>query len=502
MTPFDWAIVALYVAAALGIGVYFAKRAAAGTVEFFVAGRSLPWYVAGTSMVASTFSSDTPLFVAGMVREQGVYANWLWWSGGIGTLVSVFFFAHLWRRTRAVTEIEFLSRRYDPGTAVDALRVFRALFDGVFINCVIMASVTLAMSKIIVVILELSAEPLFTMPVFGGVTPSALILVALGVAAVLYTSLSGLYGVVYTDLIQFALAMVGAFALAVIVYVDLSQGGGSEVATLRDSPGFRADTMNLLPEFGWDLKTATFFILISVGWWYGAPGGGFFLQRVLATRSERDAMLSLYWFGFCHYVLRSWPWIIVGLASLVYFPGLVDGEQAYPEMIQRFLPVGLKGIMVASLLAAFMSTLDTHMELGRILHCQRRLSALPVPAPLAQTLRCRRADQHVGVDRRGPDRFLPVDGHFDGLPVPGRTSDGQRLRHDRPLVLVADQRVVGDFVLADGRRDWEFNVVSAARFSRRRMVRGTHADHAGGDHAGLRCRDIAHVYRRTDAPYR
>ena len=364
MTPFDWAIVALYVAAALGIGVYFARRAVAGTAEFFVAGRSLPWYVAGTSMVATTFSSDTPLFVAGMVREQGVYANWLWWSGGIGTLVSVFFFAHLWRRTRAVTEIEFISRRYDPGATANALRVFRALFDGVFINCVVMASVTLAMSKIIVVILDLSLEPLFTMPVFGGVTPSALILAGLGVAAVLYTSLSGLYGVVYTDLIQFALAMVGSIALAAIVYVDLSQGGSGTVATLRESQGFRADTMNLLPEFGWDLKTATFFILISVGWWYGAPGGGYFLQRVLATRSERDAMLSLYWFGFCHYVLRSWPWIIVGLASLVYFPALVDGEQAYPEMVQRFLPVGLKGIMVASMLAAFMSTLDTHMNWG------------------------------------------------------------------------------------------------------------------------------------------
>ena len=364
MTLFDWTIVVLYVAAALGIGAFFARRAAAGTAEFFVAGRSLPWYVAGTSMVATTFSSDTPLFVAGMVREQGVYANWMWWSAGIGTLVSVFFFANLWRRTRAVTEIEFIARRYDPGRAADALRIFKALFDGVFINCIIMASVTLAMSKIIVVILELSPEPLFMLPVFGGVTPSGLILVALGVAAVLYTSLSGLYGVVYTDLIQFALAMVGAIGLAVIVYVDLSQGGASAVETLRQSPGFKPDTINLLPEFGWDLKTATFLILISVGWWSVAPGGGYYLQRVLATRTERDAMLSLYWFGFCHYVLRSWPWIVVGLASLVYFPALVDGEQAYPEMIRRFLPVGLKGIMVASMLAAFMSTLDTHINWG------------------------------------------------------------------------------------------------------------------------------------------
>ena len=363
MTSIDWTIVVLYVAAALGIGLYFARRAGAGTAEFFVAGRSLPWYVAGTSMVATTFSSDTPLFVAGIVRDQGIYANWIWWSGAIGTLVSVFFFANLWRRTRAMTEIEFIAQRYDAGAAADALRVFRALFDGVFVNCIIMASVTLAMSKIIVVILGLSATPLFDLPLLGDVTPAGLILVGLGLAAVLYTALSGLYGVVYTDLIQFVLAMIGAIALAIIVYVDLSGSGGA-VAALHSAPGFKSDTLNLLPEFGWDLKTITFLILITVGWWYAAPGAGFFLQRVLATRVERDAMLSLYWFGFCHFVLRSWPWIVVGLASLVYFPNLADGEQAYPEMIQRFLPVGLKGIMVASLLAAFMSTLDTHMNWG------------------------------------------------------------------------------------------------------------------------------------------
>ena len=363
MTSIDWGIVVGYVAVALGVGLYFAKRAASGAAEFFVAGRSLPWYVAGTSMVATTFSSDTPLFVVGIVREQGVYANWIWWSAAIGTLVSVFFFANLWRRTRAMTEIEFISRRYDPGPPADALRVFRAVFDGVFVNCIIMASVTLAMSKIVVVILDLSPEALFTVPLLGEVTPAGLILVGLGLAAVLYTSLSGLYGVVYTDLIQFVLAMIGAIALAVIVYVDLSRSGGA-MAALQAAPGFKPDTLNLLPEFGWDLKTATFFILITVGWWYQAPGAGYFLQRVLATRVERDAVLSLYWFAFCHYVLRSWPWIVVGLASLVYFPALADGEQGYPEMIQGFLPVGLKGIMVASLLAAFMSTLDTHMNWG------------------------------------------------------------------------------------------------------------------------------------------
>ena len=363
MALIDWIIVVLYVFTAVGIGLMFTKKAGESTADFFVAGRSLPWYIAGTSMVATTFSSDTPLFVAGAVREQGIYANWIWWVAVIGVLVSVFFFASLWRRSEALTEIELVSQRYDKSRATDALRIFKALFDGVFINCIIIASVTLAMSKIIVVILGLSPEPLFNVPLFGGVTSTAFILLVLATAAVSYTALSGLYGVVYTDLIQFALAIIGAIALAVIVYVDLLDKGGI-VAALQATPGFKPDTLKMIPEFNWDLKTATFVILATIGWWNFAPGNGYFLQRTLAAHTERDAMLGLYWFAFCHLVLRSWPWIVVGVASLVYFPVMQDAEQAYPKMIHAFLPVGLKGVMVASLLAAFMSTLDTQLNWG------------------------------------------------------------------------------------------------------------------------------------------
>ena len=363
MTWFDWSIVGLYVGAALLIGFYFVKRAAASTTDFFVAGRSLPWYIAGTSMVATTFSSDTPLWVAGAVREEGIYAVWIMWAGVLGTLATVFFFARLWRRLEVLTEIEFISRRYDASRAMHGLRMFKALFDGLFVNCVIMASVTLAMSKILAVILGLSRETLFLLPLLGPVTPDLALLALLGFSALLYTILSGLYGVVYTDLIQFTLAMVGAIALAVIVWLDLSAKGGV-LLQLQTVPGFRLEQLNMFPEFGWDLETATFFILVTVSWLFLAPGTGFYLQRVFATRSEKDAMLSIYWYCFCNYVLRSWPWIIVGVASLVYFPALTDAEQAYPEMIDAFLPIGLKGIMVASLLAAFMSTLDTHMNWG------------------------------------------------------------------------------------------------------------------------------------------
>ena len=363
MSTIDWSIVAGYVAVALVIGFRFAKRASASSDEFFLAGRSLPWFIAGTSMVATTFSSDTPLWMAGAVRADGISAAWILWANILGTLATVFYFARLWRRSEALTEVEFVVQRYDPTKVTHALRIFKAVFDGVFVNCIIMASVTLAMSKILTVVLGLSQEPLFVLPVLGGITPGAAILALLGIAAVLYTMLSGLYGVVYTDLVQFGLAMIGAFALAIIVYVDLEPGGGF-LAQLKQAPNFDMLTLDLFPAFGYNLPTATFLILMTVGWLFLAPGTGFYLQRVLATRSEKDAMLSLYWYCFCHYILRSWPWIVVGIASIIYFPGLADAEMAYPSMLNELLPAGLRGVMVASLLAAFMSTLDTHLNWG------------------------------------------------------------------------------------------------------------------------------------------
>lgn len=363
MTGIDWAIVALFVLAAAGIGMAFARKASRSAEDFFVAGRSLPWFIAGTSMVASGFSSDTPLFVAGLVREQGIYANWFWWVGVLGVLVSVFFFARLWHRSGALTEIELLAIRYAPGRATDLLRMLKAAFDGVFVNCIIIASVTLAMSKIIVAILGLPDAPILTLPLLGNITTTGIILAGLAAIAVVYTTLSGLYGVVYTDLIQFALAMLGSIALAAIAYADLSASGGF-VSALRAAPGFSPETVRFFPPFERNLETVSFVIFLLIGWWNYAPGTGYFLQRTLAARSERDAMLALYWFGFCHLAIRSWPWIIVGLASLIYFPNIADAESAYPRMIDSLLPAGLKGIMIASLLAAFMSTLDTHLNWG------------------------------------------------------------------------------------------------------------------------------------------
>lgn len=365
MAALDWFIVGAMIVSSLVVGLWFAKRANTGAEGYFVAGRSLGWFLAGTSMVATTFSSDTPLFVSGMVRQEGIYANWVWWSAAPAALATTFFFAKLWRRSEAVTELEFIAQRYPQSWGVHTLRILRALADGGFQNAVIMASVTLAASKILVTVLGLSAEPAIVLPIIGPVTPALLVLVTLGIVAITYTAISGLYGVIYTDVLQFAFAMVGAVILAIIVWVDLARDPGGALAKIEAASGANPYTLALVPDLTRpDLPTLTFFILICVSWIGSAPGGGHFVQRMLAARTERDAMLSMYWYAFANYVLRSWPWIAVGLASLVYLPTLQDHESAYPHMISMFLPAGLKGVMVASLMAAFMSTLTSQMNWG------------------------------------------------------------------------------------------------------------------------------------------
>ncbi len=360
----DWGVVGAYVAIALAIGAAFTKKASASKEDYFLAGRTLGWFVAGTSIVATTFSADTPVFVAGMSRSTGIHYNWFWWSGLIGQVATVFFFARLWRRSGVLTDIEFLIKRYDKGPQTHILRVFKVLFEGVFMNCCIMASVTLAMAKIFTVILGLSDDPLFTLPVLGNVTSTGLLLCVLGSTAVIYSALSGLYGVVYTDLVQFGLAMVGSILLAVIVYANISGGAGLH-ANLESAPEFREALLSFVPSFkGFDWAAFTFLVFISVAWWSAVPGSGYGVQRMLACKSEKDSFLAFLWYNICHYLIRPWPWIIVGVCSLYYFPHLEDSEAAFPSMIAHFLPVGLKGVMVASLLAAFMSTIDTHLNWG------------------------------------------------------------------------------------------------------------------------------------------
>lgn len=364
MANLDWAILCAYLLSAVFIGICFTRRAGRSPADFFVAGRSLPWFIAGTSIVATTFSSDTPLVVSGISRQSGIHGHWFWLSLATGQIATVFFFARLWRRTEAMTDIEFIAKRYAPSRATSVLRVFKVLFDGVLINCIVMGSVTLAMTKIVNALLGLGDAAILDIPVFGEVSSATVVLLILAGTALLYSALSGLYGVVYTDLLQFALAMSGSVGLAVYVYVDAS-GDGGLLKKLAGAPHFKADFLNFFPDLSsFNLVTFTFLVYVFVTWWARAPGNGYYVQRLLAARSERDSVLAFLWFNICQYVIRPWPWIIVGLLSLYYLPDLEDPESSFPKMIDLFLPAGLKGIMVASLLAAFMSTIDTHLNWG------------------------------------------------------------------------------------------------------------------------------------------
>ncbi len=371
----DWCFIIGYCLAAFGIGVYFSKRASRNIGEFFVAGRNLPWWLAGTSIVATTFAADTPLAVSRLARGDGVYANWFWWSALMGGMLCVFFYARLWRRAGVITDVEFIELRYE-GKPASALRGLMAVYGGVLQNCIVMGWVILAMIKICGVLFDLESltdqlTHLTGVNLAWGklVVIAALMLIALG-----YTVLSGFWGVVMTDLVQFIMAMTGSLALAGIVLWKLGCPAGM-AAQIRAAPDFQPKIFHFVPDFSTATKLAiiTFVVQISIQWWGGGQGGGYLAQRLFATRSEKDSALAALWFNFAHYVLRPWPWIIVGLASMVYFGEAdlidpvthkVDLERAYPLMMIRFLPVGLRGLMVASMLAAFMSTMDTQLNWG------------------------------------------------------------------------------------------------------------------------------------------
>ena len=295
MAWIDWTIVGLYIASAIGIGAWFTRKASQGTSDFFVAGRSLGWFVAGTSIVATTFAADTPVFVSAMSRTDGIAANWFWWSVLIGQVATATIFARLWRRSEVITDVEFVQLRYGSGPITTVLRIFKSFFQGVGINCVIMAAVTLAMVKITTVLLGIDPQHTW------------IVLLVLGLVGLLYSAMSGLYGVVYTDIVQFSLAMVGSIGLAIIAYIDASSGDGL-MSKLTTATEFKPELLQFFPrydEISWPLFT--FIVYIMVLWWASAPGKGYSVQRLLATKSERDAKLAFLWYAFLHYVMRPWP---------------------------------------------------------------------------------------------------------------------------------------------------------------------------------------------------
>jgi solute:Na+ symporter, SSS family len=364
LSTLDWLVVGLYGIVTLTIGLSFSRRAGRGMQEFFLSGRQLPWWLLGTSMVATTFSTDTPNLVTDLVRTGGVRQNWLWWAFLLTGMLTVFFYAKLWRRSQVLTDMGFYELRY-AGRPAAFLRGFRALYLGVFFNVVIMASVTLAAIKIGGVLL--------------GVDKYTTVVVAAGITMI-YAASSGLWGVVVTDFLQFAIAIFGALAAAWFALQHPAVGG---LDGLLANPAL-AGKLSFLPDFT-DGRTAlmVFVIPIAVQWWStwypGAEpgGGGYIAQRMLAARDERHAAKATLWFNIAHYALRPWPWIIVALASLIVYPDLaaisarfphldpqiVRNDLGYPAMLV-FLPAGLLGLVVASLAAAYMSTISTHLNWG------------------------------------------------------------------------------------------------------------------------------------------
>ncbi|MBU4253910.1 MAG: Na+:solute symporter [Acidobacteria bacterium] len=360
----DWVFIIGFFILSLAIGLAVSRRAGKNASEFFLSGRNMPWWLLGVSMVATTFSSDTPNLVTDIVRQNGVSGNWVWWAFLLTGMLTVFVYAKLWRRSKVMTDLGFYELRYS-GKAAAFLRGFRALYLGVFFNVLIMAAVSLAMIKIGGVMLKL--------------TPVETLLIA-STITVAYSALGGLRGVLITDFFQFGIAMAGAVAAA-IVAVRLPQVGGLKALLTSDA---LATKLNLLPDFSDTGALLTLFILpLAVQWWSvwypGAEpgGGGYIAQRMLSAKSEKHATGATLLFNATHYALRPWPWIVVALCSLLVFPdleslraafphidpGVIRHDLAYPAML-TFLPRGLLGLVVASLMAAFMSTISTHLNWG------------------------------------------------------------------------------------------------------------------------------------------
>ena len=361
LTALDWIVIAAYFALNLAIGLYYARRARGSTTEFFLSGRNVPWWLAGTSMVATTFAADTPLVVTGMVARYGIAGNWLWWNMAASGMLTVFVYARLWRRAGVMTDVEFAELRYS-GKPAAFLRGFRALYLGIPINCIVMGWVNLAMLKILRVTLGLDAAG------------ALWVLVAMLAFTAFYTTLAGLWGVLVTDLVQFVLKMGMVLALAYyavratgglaaledkVRQLDAAAGGGSRLAFFPST------------DSAW-MPAITLFVYLGVSWWAswypGAEpgGGGYVAQRIFSAKNERHGLFATLWFNIAHYAMRPWPWILTALASLVLYPTLEDKESGYVRTLMdpNVFPPALRGIMLAAFCAAYMSTIGTQLNWG------------------------------------------------------------------------------------------------------------------------------------------
>jgi len=364
LSTLDWGIIVAFFAVTLFIGIYASRGAGKSYSEFFLSGRDMSWWLLGVSMVATTFSADTPNLVTDLVRTNGVAGNWSWWAFLLTGMLTVFVYARLWRRSGVLTDLEFYELRYS-GKPAAFLRGFRAIYLGVFFNVMIMATVSLAAIKIGGVMLDL--EPVETLLITSIIT-------------VIYTSIGGLKGVVLTDFFQFVLAMIG-MVVAAIYIVNLPEVGG--LSKMLAHPNV-VGKLNFLPDFSVSSQLIPLFLMpLAVQWWSvwypGAEpgGGGYIAQRMLSAKDEKNAVTATLFFNIAHYALRPWPWILIALASLIVFPDIASLQAAFPHIdpkvvkndlafsaMLNLLPAGLIGLLIAALLSAFMSTISTHLNWG------------------------------------------------------------------------------------------------------------------------------------------
>ena len=364
MRAIDWAIVALYMAGSMAVGFYLARRASGGIVDFFVGGRKLTWWLAGTSMAATTFSIDTPLYVAGIVGNRGIAGNWEWWAYAIAHVILIYLFARLWRRAEIVTDNELTEIRYG-GRPAAALRAVKGFLFAIVIGSIGIGYAMLAMVK--------AVDALQIFPSLGldvGEAGKLWGIIAVSALVLAYAGVAGLWGVVATDFFQFILALVGALIVAVYA---VGHAGGLGAVREQAQAITSFDMLSFTPLtfgeggrlIGWSkaagISAATFFSYVTVLWWSfrRSDGGGEFIQRLSAVKTEADAEKAAWFFNIMNYVVRTWPWVIVAVVAVVISPDLADRELGYPRLMLDFLPAGVLGLVVASLLAAFMSTVST-----------------------------------------------------------------------------------------------------------------------------------------------
>jgi len=355
----DWIIVAVYFALSLGVGLMFTRRASRSTENYFLAGRTVPWWLAGISIVATTFASDTPLLVTGITARGGIAGNWIWWAFVLSGMLTVFFFARLWRRSGVMTDVEFVAIRYS-GRPAHFLRIFRAVYLGLPINAIIGGAVTLGMVKVLKATL--------------GLNEWTAVFICFGVTAV-YSTLGGFMGVLWTDFFQFLLAMTGSVALAWFAVGAVGGLGGLHEGLVRTHGDSAASLLTFFPQHeGAFLPLVTLAVFLTVQWWAavypGAEpgGGGYVAQRMFASKDEKSSLLAVLSFNIMHYTLRPWPWILTALASMVLYAGnaavKADPELGYVKMMTDVLPHGWRGVMLAAFGAAYMSTISTQLNWG------------------------------------------------------------------------------------------------------------------------------------------